>query len=253
MSDVRLEREREFHNKVFGDSRRMGRKELDSYYAICSSFAHYRRVVDDHAGAGRSVLEYGCGEGSLAYHLAKSGASITGIDLSDVAIRKAEERAARQQIAGIDFRVMNAEELDLEDARFDLICGVAILHHLDLGKAYPELARVLKPGGRAIFLEPLGHNPLINLFRKATPHLRTVDEHPLLISDLGRARAYFGDLDARFFHLHTLLALPFRNAPFVGKLGRSLDAVDRVAFRCIPPLRRYAWQVVITLSRPIRS
>jgi hypothetical protein len=48
----------------------------------------------------------------------------------------------------------------------------------DLSLACSEIARVLRPGGPAIFVEPLGHNPLINAYRKRTPALRTVDEHP---------------------------------------------------------------------------
>jgi len=51
---------------------------------------------------------------------------------------------------------MNAEELKFADDYFDIVCGGAILHHLDLNKALSEIARVLKPDGKAIFVEPLG-------------------------------------------------------------------------------------------------
>ncbi len=41
------------------------------------------------------------------------------------------------------------------------VLGKQILHHLDMTQAVPEIARVLRPGGRAVFLEPLIHNPLL--------------------------------------------------------------------------------------------
>jgi ubiquinone/menaquinone biosynthesis C-methylase UbiE len=80
-------------------------------------------------------------------------------------------------VVNAQFDVMNAEELEFEDAAFDVIFGSGIIHHLDVPRAYSELARVLAPGGSAVFVEPLGHNPLIRVFRNRTPELRTPDEH----------------------------------------------------------------------------
>ena len=76
-------------------------------------------------------------------------------------------------LTGVRFQVMNAEVLEFPDASFDLVFGVAILHHLDLDTACAEFLRVLRPSGTAVFLEPLGHNPFINLVRWATPAART--------------------------------------------------------------------------------
>jgi SAM-dependent methyltransferase len=176
---------------------------------------------------------------------------VTGIDISETAIAQARERAAREGAPGnLTLRVMNAEALDFPAHSFDLICGVAILHHLDLDRAYGEIARTLKPGGRAVFLEPLGHNPVINLYRRMTPSLRTADEHPLLARDLRLADRYFGERQTHFFTLNSLLAVPFRNTPFFSRLLDACDAADRVLFRAIPPARRLAWQVVIELAQP---
>src|SRR3546814_4334755 len=53
-------------------------------------------------------------------------------------------------------------------------------------------SRVLRPGGRAVFIEPLGLNPAIELYRRFTPSARTPDEHPLLRRDFRRFDAAFG-------------------------------------------------------------
>ena len=86
---------------------------------------------------------------------------------------------------------MDAEELKFNESSFDLICEIGILHYLKLEKAYSELQRVVKKDGVALFIEPLGHNPFIKLYRKLTPRLRTLDEHPLLSKDLILAKKYF--------------------------------------------------------------
>jgi len=245
--DARYQREKEFHDQTFGDG---SRSVVDSFYVVVrTSFDYYEHQLES-VPANYRVLEYGCGPGSMAFFLGRRGVNVTGIDISDVAIRQAQERAQAEQLTTIDFRVGNAEALDFPDASFDIVCGRAILHHLDLSKAMPELTRVLKPSGRAIFVEPLGHNPVINLYRRLTPHLRTVDEHPLLMSDLKMMQRYFGGLDSRFFHLQSLLAVPFAKFKSYDRVLRFLDRADQGLFKLLSFTRRYAWSVVLTLSSP---
>jgi SAM-dependent methyltransferase len=148
---------------------------------------------------------------------------------------------------------MDAENTDFADQSFDLVCGTGILHHLDLEKAYSELARILKPGGRAIFLEPLGHNPLINLYRKLTPSLRSQDEHPLKIKDLRFARQFFNRIRIKYFHLLILMAVPFRSTTIFEFLINILGAIDGIIFTLAPLLRRYAWTAVMEFYDPNNS
>ena len=58
------------------------------------------------------------------------------------------------------YLAMNPEHLDFGDGAFDVVCGTGILHRLDLGRALAEVARVLRPSGSAVFVEPLGCSPL---------------------------------------------------------------------------------------------
>ena len=50
--------------------------------------------------------------------------------------------------------------MSFEDSKFDYVVGRGIIHHLDLTVSFRDKT-VLKPGGRAMFVEPLGANPLL--------------------------------------------------------------------------------------------
>lgn len=248
--DERLQRERDFHNQILQDETR---NVVGKYYSIAgSSYDSYKRLLEAY-GRGKQVLEYGCGPGSFAFFLAERGASVVGIDISDGAIEQGRE-TARAQGLDIEFRLMNAEQLDFPDGSFDMVCGTGILHHLDLERAYTEVARVLRGGGVGIFLEAMGHNPIINLYRRLTPRLRTEDEHPLLMSDLAMADRYFPRVDTEFYYLFSLLAVPFQRLPFFRPLLAGLDAFDRLLFRALPFLKRYAWMsIIIVHAKPAVS
>lgn len=245
-SEERLDREREFHNRAF---REQPRRRVSRFYAIKAAIdAEFDRVLFA-APAGQSVLECGCGMGERLFVLSRAGARCHGIDISDYAIEALRERAATAGLK-IEYQVMNAESLTFPDRAFDLIYGSGILHHLDLDRAMGCIARKLKPGGRAVFIEPLGHNRLINRFRSATPELRTSGEHPLRMGDFEVARRHFRRVTVQSYFL-SALALPVlfghRVPPF---LLACCNRLDRVAFAAFPWLRRQAWQALVLLEEP---
>ncbi len=246
----RIEKEKQFHNVTFAEHTRTS---TDRFYAVAQSSTRlYHDLILKH-GAGKRVLEYGCGADSNAIKLAKHGAIMSGIDISEVAIEESKKIAAQQGVTDAEFYVMNAEELEFEDDAFDLICGSAILHHLALGPAFAELARTLKPDGVAVFLEPLGHNPAINLYRSLTPDMRTEDEHPLLMSDFELAKVFFGTQEITYFHLSSLASVPLVGTPVFEPMLSALEDLDRVFFRYIPHARCLAWSCVMELGQPNKS
>lgn len=200
----------------------------------------------------QKVLEYGCGAGGLLHELSEAGAAVTAIDISNAAIEVARQEA-KSHGCQIKFEVMNAESLSFGDDSFDAVVGTGILHHLDMSRAMAELSRVLTPRGHAVFIEPLGYNPVINLFRLLTRNMRTPDEHPLRSADVCVMKQYFEEVEVHPYYLLSLAAIPFRNTFCFRTILRFLERVDRAIFSVIPFSKWAAWQVFIVLSNPRRG
>lgn len=97
--------------------------------------------------AGKTVLDDGCGDGTLAIMLAKKGAIVTACDISGLNIEKAKRHAEEAGIAPgtIAFRVADAERLPFEDASFDWVVSAHVLEHLpDFSQGLAEVRRVTK-------------------------------------------------------------------------------------------------------------
>lgn len=96
-------------------------------------------------GAGCALLDVCCGPGSVAEAAAARGADVRGVDLTEsfVAI-------ARRRVPGARFEAGDAEALPFPDAAFDAaVCGYGVIHLPRPAAALAEMARVLRPGGRA--------------------------------------------------------------------------------------------------------
>lgn len=244
----RFAREKAFHDERYADDSARQVRTSRYYSAIRYGFELYRRRVLDESRA-RSVLEYGCGTGDFALELASVAARVTGIDISEVAIERAGERAAGRELRNIEFLVQNAEAMSLPEKYVDVIAGVGIIHHLDITKAMEEIKRVLSDGGIAIFAEPLAHNPVLNWYRNRTPQLRTTDEHPLTHRDLRRLAQEFRDCTVTYFGLVApALGLIQSDSAEPGSLTKFLWWIDKVLCT-VPWLNRYAWYCIIELKR----
>jgi ubiquinone/menaquinone biosynthesis C-methylase UbiE len=103
---------------------------------------------------GERVLEVGCGRGLLTNRIAERGVDIVGIDANPQAPELAEgERVLH----------MRAEDLSFDDSEFDAIVSVHAIEHIPpLEEAFEEMVRVLKPGGRAMFIYPA--EPIMGLY-----------------------------------------------------------------------------------------
>lgn len=248
MTDTeRLDRELEFHDERFSSDEQ---RRSHRVYSITGSSAEAYRDAVRRVAAPADVLEIGCGDHAEAWELAERGLDVTAIDISGVAVSHARERAAEEQRSHLTFEEMNAEALEFDDSSFDAVLGAGILHHLDLDVAIPEVARVLRPGGVGIFLEPLGLNPVLNLYRRVTPGDRTPDEHPLVRGDLRSMERWFEQVDLQFFHLASLAALPLIKSDRFDQALSTLEQVDRRLLRRSRLAQDLAWFVTIELRGP---
>jgi arsenite methyltransferase len=105
-----------------------------------------------HLDVTSRVLDVGCGGGNTACLIAEQyGSHVQGIDISEVMIAKAKERARRRGLEDtVEFRVADAFELPFEDDTFDVVIVESVLTPLpgDKRKALGEMVRVVRPGGR---------------------------------------------------------------------------------------------------------
>jgi SAM-dependent methyltransferase len=240
-----IEREREYHNRRFAGG---DREAQDKYYfALLNCDADYLQRITRFS-RDAVVLDYGCSLGEITQKLAPGARECHGIDISDVAIARAAATAAELGLANTQFSVRDAHATGFPDGYFDLVFGSGIIHHLDTEASLAEVARVLKPGGVAVFREPLGCNPFINRYRSRTPDARTEDEHPLLPGDRAIAGRLFRGNDWAFYGLTTLVSVPFRTAALGRSIYRATALLDRMLLS-LPGLRWQAWHVVMQLQK----
>jgi ubiquinone/menaquinone biosynthesis C-methylase UbiE len=241
-----LIRDQEAFNRHFSNTK---------WYSIALSSEQYYQEWLRTRCPDAKALDYCCGSGENGISMAKYGASAVGIDISPEGISNARLNATREGVEGTcTFQVMDGEAMRFPDNTFDVVTAYGVLHHLDYDKALAELRRVLKPTGEIICIEALRHNPLIHLYRKMTMHLRTdwEVEHILTIDHLARAKTYFNQVHAKFFHLAVLAAVPFRKTRLFKPMRRLLDRVDSSILKS-SLLGKYAWMMVFTLSQPKKS
>jgi SAM-dependent methyltransferase len=255
--EPRKREEAEFHDEYRHDhiNERHGTSPNHRFYEAAAVVSDYTEEWLARV-AGRTpatFLDFACGDGQHTIKAAKAGAELAvGIDISETSIRNAVENAERAGVSERSrFLQRDCENTTLPTAAFSACLCSGMLHHLDLSRALPELARVMRPGGRVLCVEALGYNPLIQLYRNRTPLLRTEWEkkHILTLREVRFARRWFRVENVRFFLMAAPLAtlLPSGPARRLGlSLGQRLDAL----LTRIPGVRLWSWQFAFELVKP---
>jgi SAM-dependent methyltransferase len=137
---------------------------------------YLRRHVEELARVaqlrpGERILDVGCGMGRYTLLLAEKGFAVEGLDLSPVLLQRLRVfNGGRFNIPLHSADVMNPPA-DLEE-RFDVIVGFFALHHMhELERCFRGMRRMVKPGGRVVFLEPNAFNPLYYAQMAITPRM----------------------------------------------------------------------------------
>ncbi len=195
----------------------------------------------------RDVLEVGCGTGLILRHLDEAANRAAGIDLSPGMLEHAKRR-------GLEVYEADACNLPFEDATFDVACSFKVLAHVpDLGAAFREMARVVRPGGLVI-AELYNRESLRTLVKRLKPATRIGRGKGVTDESVYTRYDTRAELEALLppelsvesvdgFRIASPVAAPF-NLPLVGpawtKLERGLMQT---------PLKRFGGFLVLTLRR----
>ncbi len=200
---------------------------------------------------GKVVFDFGCGSGGNTLVLARRGARVISMDISESLINVARQRLAINQVHGsVQFVVSSAHDVALEDESVDVIFGIAILHHLELPLVAREVKRVLRKGGRAIFQEPVRNSKFVSRVRGMIPY-KAADvspfERPLTDDELEDFAGDFLQYRSRAF------CLPYINLAQVLPVARNyifpLYRIDRSILKKYPRLAFYATVCVFEVTK----
>ena len=203
--------------------------------------------------AGRRVLEICGGDGKLSVALAEGfpKAEVIALDLYKADGGALANRA--KQLRGLSFMAGNAFDLGaFEDQSLDLVFGQAALHHLahDAEGISREVYRVLKPGGRFVFIfEPMGHNLLVAAIRAVRMAREELgDESNLYLSQFERMmNVGYASCEVQMFNI---LGYPMKafSDRFAG-ICRVVQKADGFLMRTFPRLKRYGANANIIFTK----
>jgi ubiquinone/menaquinone biosynthesis C-methylase UbiE len=223
------------------------------YYSITGLSEKYKNVwLNKECSEDKKILDFACGNGENGIYAASLGAECVGIDISPEGIQNANKNAEKLRLNDrCKFFEMDGESMNFHQNTFDLAIEYGALHHVDLESALSELARVLKPEGKMMCIEAMRHNPLIHWYRKRTPHLRTEWEiqHILGVESLDIMRKYFNDVNVKYFHLTSLVLVPFRKTFIFSLLLPIFNFIDKILLSN-KFIGKYGWIMAIELSKP---
>ena len=230
-------------------------KQLDTSWTNFTAGRDWRRYVADFFGPleGKTLLDVACGYSMTPVIFALAGARVHAIDVAPKTIATVQQFAKYKGVADrMQAHVGPAEQMPFESDTFDLVFGGAALHHLQLESAAREIARVLKPGGKGAFQEPLGHNRLLEFARDYLPyknkHPAKGTDRPLFMTDVERFGGHFGAWSYRGFGL-TAMASKILRLPRNSLLRRALYRCDESLFDSGPYVQRYARYSVICVTK----
>jgi SAM-dependent methyltransferase len=160
--------------------------ELDAYRF--DKLAYLPRIVDFGGFRGRRLVEIGCGIGTDLARFARGGANVTGVDLSETAVRLAKTNLELNSGVG-NVLVGDGAALPLRDGSADVVYAHGVLQYsAEPRRLVEESQRVLKPGGTAIFMVYNRVSWLMALSRVMNVGLEHADAPGLRLYSIGEFR-----------------------------------------------------------------
>lgn len=205
-------------------------------------------LLDSFVYRGQKVLEAGCGMGIDLAYVARSGATVTGVDLSAKAIELAKKNLSCHGLQG-NLMVMNGEELDFQENSFDRVYAHGVLQYAaDPSRMVKELYRVLKPQGQALmmvynrysWLNLLSRLTKVELEHEDAPVFNTysIREFEGMLSDFSKVEI----IPERF---------PVKTRLHRGLKARLYNSIFVNLFNMIPKpmVRTFGWHLLATATK----
>jgi len=208
---------------------------------------------------GQIVLDLGGGLGVMAVLLGNDGAHVVIADISAPRLRRSRQLLQKEfPHLSVSFVVAKAEDLPFPQESFHRQFTKSVLIHTDLKRSAREIARTLKRGGRAVYIEPTVYNPFVNLYRRLlAPSVWAGITDYFRQEEIETVRAAHRNRQCRlaverYFFL-SFFAAPFNfllKWPVAYRLfERGFMAIDRFLFFLFPALKQRAWFCLIKIVK----
>jgi len=221
---------------------------------------------------GKDLLDVGCGLGEASVYFALQGANVTSLDVSAGMLKATKSLGLRYQVQIDTLHCANEDMHILGNRKFDVIYAGNLLHHVDIESTLAQLKTNLKEDGVLFSWDPIAYNPIINVYRRIAKAVRTIDEHPLTLSDISKFKKNFGQVKTKYFWLTTLMIfilmfIAQRRDPNKERYWKKvieeentwkwlyipLERFDKIILACFPFLKIFCWNVVIISKAPLHQ
>lgn len=265
-STQKLHREKDFHNE-WARSIQLSELKVREAFEACTAIENRFALEEMGDLRGKQILDIGCGAGETSVYFAMQGATVWACDVSDEFLKLSLRLATQYQVKLYPLQI-DAGKLPFRDDSFDFIFGNGILHHVELVPTARELSRVLKKDGKALFIEPLPYNPVINVYRWMAKPVRTEDEKPLSFAQLRQIKPYFSSYrHQEFWFVSLLLFIHFffikrwhpgkvrywkkviEEADSFKGFFSFLQGIDNIVLNIFPFVRPLCWNTVLVLRK----
>lgn len=255
-SHDRLEREVAYFEAHYRDEAGRGVAPLSEFdrrrYTAPPAGTVYPREFYYHLLAplkGKKVMEMACGNGIDACIMAHNGADVHAYDISSESTRLVRQRAQANDLSDrIQLQVTGDFDQAYAGETFDHIVGYAAIHHIPMEGLAQRVYDRLKPGGCAVFAEPVINSQALYALRRCVPYYfwkPTEDEKPLCDADIQAFARPFDRVQQREFQLVSRIWPMFRQSWTV---TAALHHLDGLLLR-FPVMRRFATVSVFALHR----
>lgn len=222
---------------------------VDDYYAPLQRYAFGR--ID--GVSGKKVLEIGCGPGQISVMLALAGAKVETFDID---LNKVEQTRRLSREFGVldrvNVTVQDMTHLDYPENYFDIVFCRSVLMYADALTVAEECRRVLRDGGKAVFLENLNRHPLLVVYRGTVSSVSKGAQY-IGIGDVSRIASLFSQAEHKEYHLLSTASLAwlkvFNKQRAFKKSMLRWSKIDEHLLRLFPFLRSIAWMTALVCTK----